>query len=241
MVVAEPMPIIPLTLALAIVGALAPVMAYADGKPRHIPMYGPDGKTLVDSGEAVSAIVNHRRIRSVANPANGAVSVSGSDYVIVIQQTAPPQVPTTVTFACSDGLEFLVKDGVGNDRQYPITLKPAAGLIDGRPSVVMNGSIPPTPDSPGYLEVRRVTCDRAGNAWLTDNVRTPGASYSAIEIARMRVAITQMQWQPNVVWPDNSIISATVERVLMDAMLKGTAPETLEKAAADHNAGAAGK
>ncbi|MGH7114717.1 MAG: hypothetical protein ACREE9_09505 [Stellaceae bacterium] len=85
---------------------------------------------------------------------------SATDYLIVIDKTAPA--PTTVSYTCTPGLTLLVKDGAGNDAATAITLTPSSGTIDGGSSFVMNAS---TVGMPPY-EARGVTCDANGNSWV---------------------------------------------------------------------------
>ncbi len=93
--------------------------------------------------------------------ASGPVIVSpAADYLIVIDKTTPAA--TTVSFTCSPGFTFLVKDGAGNDAGNAITLAPSTGAIDGGASFVMGAS---TPGAPPY-DARAVTCDAAGNSWV---------------------------------------------------------------------------
>ena len=93
--------------------------------------------------------------------AAGPVTASpATDYLIVIDKTAPA--PTTVSYTCAPGFTLLVKDGAGNDAANAITLIPSSGTIDGGVSFVMNAS---TAGVPPY-EARGVTCDANGNSWV---------------------------------------------------------------------------
>lgn len=69
--------------------------------------------------------------------------------------------PTTITWACDGVLQgFTVKDMLGNDKQFPITLMPSSGALDGAATYTMSASaVPP-------FEWRSIICDAQGHSLL---------------------------------------------------------------------------
>lgn len=69
--------------------------------------------------------------------AAGAVTLSSTDYTVVIKKTVGAATPVNCPVNVS-GEAFIVKDGKGDAATNNITITPASGTIDGSPTYVIN-------------------------------------------------------------------------------------------------------
>jgi len=72
--------------------------------------------------------------------ASGAVTLTNSDYIIVINKTTPAATTVNLPSSPATWQTHIIKDGAGNANSYNITIAPAAGNIDGATTYIINGN-----------------------------------------------------------------------------------------------------
>lgn len=70
----------------------------------------------------------------------GAVTVTTSDDVITINKTVSTATVVNLPASPTSGDSYTILDGKGDANLYPWTVTPAAGLIMGQPTIVMDAS-----------------------------------------------------------------------------------------------------
>jgi hypothetical protein len=72
--------------------------------------------------------------------ASGTISPLSTDGIIIVNKTTPAATAVTLMSSPPTGQSVTIKDGAGNAATYNITVSPAAGLIDGLGTMVLNNN-----------------------------------------------------------------------------------------------------
>ena len=70
--------------------------------------------------------------------ASGAVTITRTDFYVVIAKTTPAATAVTLPISPVLGETVVIKDGLGDAYTNNITISPAVGTIDGAASAVIN-------------------------------------------------------------------------------------------------------
>ena len=69
--------------------------------------------------------------------ASGAITAATTDYVIVVNKNTPAATTVNLMSSPTTGTMLRIKDGAGNASEYPITVTPNSGNIDGAASFII--------------------------------------------------------------------------------------------------------